>query len=365
VRTPVCDLLGIEVPIVQAPMAGGWTTPALVAAVSEAGGLGTLAGGRVPAEDLRRQIEQTRRLTRRRFGINLLDPAPIPSGQDDSAGPAVLRSIRERLGLPAEPLLRSIDFPSTMEALDLALELGVRVVSFSMGSPRPYVERTHAAGALVIGTATTVAEAEEIEASGADVVVTQGSEAGGHRSTYAIGRIDEIPLVGTMALVPAIVDAVRLPVLAAGGIMDGRGIVAALALGAQGVQLGTRFLLATESAAPPSYRRQLMAADETSTLVTDVYSGRPARGLRNAFARLFQASGVRPLPYPRQGAEAADIYRASLENDAEFATLFAGQGVRLARREQPAAEIVRELVEEARLVRRRLEARLVRRRLDE
>ena len=160
--------------------------------------------------------------------------------------------------------------------------------------------------------------------------------------------------MGTLALVPAVVDAVRLPVLAAGGIMDGRGIMAALALGALGVQLGTRFLLATESAAPPSYRRQLLAADETSTLVTDVYSGRPARGLRNAFARLYQASGARPLPYPRQGAAAADIYRASLEGDAEFATLFAGQGLRLARREQPAAEIVRELIEEARAVRGRL-----------
>ncbi len=354
VRTPVCDLLGIEVPIVQAPMAGGWTTPALVAAVSEAGGLGTLAGGRIPADELRRQIEETRRLTRRHFGINFIDPAPAAPGPDDAASPAVLRSIRERLGLPTDPPPRPTDFPSAAEALEIALGAGVRIVSFGMGSPRPYVERVHAAGALVIGTATTVAEAEEVEAAGADLVVTQGSEAGGHRSTFASGRLDELPLVGTLALVPAVVDAVRLPVLAAGGIMDGRGIVAALALGALGVQLGTRFLLATESAAPPSYRRQLLAADETSTLVTDVYSGRPARGLRNAFARLYQASGARPLPYPRQGAAAADIYRASLEGDAEFATLFAGQGLRLARREQPAAEIVRELIEEARAVRGRL-----------
>jgi nitronate monooxygenase len=354
VRTPVCDLLGIEVPIVQAPMAGGWTTPALVAGVSEAGGMGTLAGGRVPADDLRRLIQETRRLTHRPFGVNLLDPAPAAPGPDDAAAPAVLRSIRERLGIPAEPPPGSSDFPSAAEALEIALDLGVRIVNFAMGSPRPYVDRAHAAGAIVIGTATTVAEAEEVEAAGADVVVTQGSEAGGHRSTYALGRLDEVPLVGTMALVPAVVDAVRLPVLAAGGIMDGRGIVAALALGAQGVQLGTRFLLANESAAPPSYRRQLMAADETGTLVTDVYSGRPARGLRNAFTRLFQASGARPLPYPRQGAAAADIYRASLQGDAEFATLFAGQGLRLARREQPAGAIVRELVEEVRAVRARL-----------
>jgi nitronate monooxygenase len=356
-RTALCDRLGIDAPIVQAPMAGGWTTPALVAAVTEAGGLGTLAGGRVAADELRRLIEETRRLTGRPFGINLLDPPPAAPGPDDPAVPAMLRSIRERLGLPLEPPPRATDYPSTADALEIALAAKVSVVSFAMGSPRPFVEQAHAAGALVAGTATTVAEAEEVEASGADLIVAQGAEAGGHRSTFAAGRTDELPLVGTMALVPAIVDAVKLPVLAAGGIMDGRGMVAALALGAAGVQLGTRFLLASESGAPPSYRAQLLAADETSTVVTDAFSGRPARGIRNAFARLFHASGTRPLPYPHQGAAASDIYRASLETDAEWAILFAGQGLRLATREQPAAEIVRELLEEMQEVLNRLPTR--------
>jgi nitronate monooxygenase len=358
VRTILCDLFSIEVPIVQAPMAGGWTTPALVAAVSEAGGLGTLAGGRITAEELRGQIEETRRRTRRPFGVNFLVPAPAAPGSDDLATPAVLRRIRERLGLPPEPPPPpdARVHATVAEGLEVALAARVPVISFAMGSPAPYVERAHAAGAVVVATATTVAEAEEVVAAGADVVVAQGSEAGGHRSTFAPGKIDELPLVGTMALVPAVVDAVRVPVLAAGGIMDGRGIVAALALGAAGVQLGTRFLLATEGGAPPSYRRQLLEADETGTVVTDVYSGRPARGLRNAFARAFQESGARPLPYPRQGAAAADIYRASLADDGEWATLFAGQGLRLARREQPAGEIVRELVAEANSVRGRLPA---------
>ena len=353
-RTPLCDRLGIEVPIVQAPMAGGWTTPALVAAVSEAGGLGTLAGGRVSADDLRRLIGETRRLTSRPFGINFLDPGPGAPGPDDPALPAALDSIRERLGLPADPPPREATYPTPEEAVEIALAAGVPVVTFAMGSPRPYVEQVHAGGGLVVGTATTVAEAQEIEAAGGDIVVVQGAEAGGHRSTFAAVRPDELPLVGTMALVPATVDAVRLPVLAAGGIMDGRGIVAAMALGAGGAQLGTRFLLAAESGAPASYRRQLLAGDETSTLVTDVYSGRPGRGIRNALTRLFHASGTRPLPYPRQGSAAADIYRASLETDAEWATLFAGQGLRLAQREQPAGEIVRELMEEVRAVRDRL-----------
>jgi nitronate monooxygenase len=354
-RTILCDLFGIEVPIVQAPMAGGWTTPALVAAVSEAGGLGTLAGGRITAEALRGQIEETRRRTRRPFGVNFLVPAPAAPGQDDPATLAVLRRIRERLGLPPEPPPDARVHATVAEALEIALAARVPVISFAMGSPAPYVERAHAAGAVVVATATTAAEAVEVAAAGADVVVAQGSEAGGHRSTFA-GKADELPLVGTMALVPAVVDAVRVPVLAAGGIMDGRGIVAALALGAVGVQVGTRFLLATEGGAPPSYRRQLLEADETGTVVTDVYSGRPARGLRNAFARAFQESGARPLPYPRQGAAAADIYRASLADDGEWATLFAGQGLRLARREQPAGEIVRELVAEADAVRGRLPA---------
>jgi nitronate monooxygenase len=355
-RTSLCVRLGIEVPIVQAPMAGGWTTPALVAAVSEAGGLGTLAGGRITAAELRGQIEETRRRTRRPFGVNFLVPAPAPPGPDDSATPAVLRRIRERLGLPPEPPSQTREPATVDEELEIALVARVPVVSFAMGSPAPYVARAHAAGALVVATATTVAEAEEVEAAGADIVVAQGSESGGHRSTFGPVKLDELPLIGTMALVPAMVDAVRLPVLAAGGIMDGRGIVAALALGAAGVQLGTRFLLATESGAPPSYRRQLLHAVETSTFVTDVFSGRPARGLRNAFARLFQESGARPLPYPRQAGSAMDIYRASLADDGEWATLFAGQGLRLARREQPAGEIMRELVAEARAVRDRLPA---------
>ena len=267
-RTPLVDRLGIEHPIIQAPMAGGWTTPALVAAVSEAGGLGTLAGGRVPADDLRRMIAETRRLTRRPFGINLLDPSATVPAADDPALPAVLGSIRERLGLPPEPPPRAVEYASTEEAVEIALEAGVKVLSFAMGSPRPYVEPAHAAQAVVMGTATTVTEAEEVAAAGADFVVTQGSEAGGHRSTFALGRGDELPLVGTIALVPAIVDAVGVPVIAAGGIMDGRGIIAALALGAAGVQMGTRFLLVTESGAPPSYRRQLLAADGAEALAS-------------------------------------------------------------------------------------------------
>jgi nitronate monooxygenase len=205
-----------------------------------------------------------------------------------------------------------------------------------------------------MASVTTVAEAEAAEAAGADIVVAQGAEAGGHRSTFEPLPLASLPLVGTMALLPAVVDAVAVPVVAAGGIMDGRGIVAALALGAQGVQLGTRFLLAQESGTTPAYRQHLLRAVETDTVVTDVFTGKAARGLRNAFVRTFEETGVRPLAWPRMAFAAMDIYRASYIADGDWAPLLAGQGVRLARREQPAGEIVRELIEEARRVREQL-----------
>jgi nitronate monooxygenase len=349
-RTALSDRLGIAHAIVQAPMAGGWTTPALVAAVSEAGGLGTLAAARVTADQLRELIAETRRRTARPFGVNFLLAPEMPEADDDPSALDVLRDLRARLGLPPAPPPGhrpvSID-----DGIAIALEARVPVISVAMGSPAAWQERIRAAGAVLVAAATTVADAQALERAGADVIVAQGAEAGGHRSLLAPDVPDPVPLVGTMALVPAVVDAVRVPVLAAGGIMDGRGIVAALALGALGAQLGSRFLLATESGAPPSYRRRLLAAEETDTTVTAVYSGRPARGLRNAFIRAFEGEGIRPLGWPRMGAAALDIYRVSQAGDGDWNPLFAGQGVRLARREQAAADIVAELVAEAAAVR--------------
>jgi nitronate monooxygenase len=354
-HTNLCDRLGITVPIIQAPMAGGWTTPELVSAVSEAGGLGVLAAGRLSAAQLREQIGEIRRRTHRPFGVNFLTPTfSVQADPDEHTALGVLHQIRQRLGLPAEPPAPAVEPVSVSEGLEITLHARVPVISFAMGSPAPYVAEVHAAGALVMAAVTTVAEAEVAQAVEVDVVVAQGSEAGGHRSSFESGPVDSLPLIGMMALLPAVVDAVAVPVVAAGGIMDGRGIVAALALGAQGAQLGTRFLLATESGTPRGYRQQLLRAIETETVVTDVFSGRAARCLHNAFVRTFQEAGARPLAWPRQGAAAMDIYRASYGGDGEWAPLFAGQGVRLARREQPAGEIVGELVAEARRIREQL-----------
>jgi nitronate monooxygenase len=195
---------------------------------------------------------------------------------------------------------------------------------------------------------TTVEEALLVAERGADIVVAQGAEAGGHRSTFSLKPNEEAPLVGTMALVPQVVDTVNVPVVAAGGIADGRGLLAALALGASGAQMGTRFLLALESGAHRAYRRRLLSATETETVLTRVFTGRPARALRNRFAEEYLGSGSQPLAWPLQSLAASDIYGSSQAADnEEYSPLLAGQGLRMLKKEQGAAEIVEEILAEA------------------
>lgn len=195
---------------------------------------------------------------------------------------------------------------------------------------------------------TSVEEAIAAEAAGADAIIAQGAEAGGHRSTFHVADDRDLPAVGTLALVPQVVDAVSVPVIATGGIMDGRGIVAALALGAEAVQLGTRFLLARESGAFPAYRQWIAAGTETSTHVTRLLTGRPARAIRNPLLRLLEEAGVEALPWPWQALAAQDLYRHAVQqNVAETMALLAGQGLRMSASETGAGEIMSELVEGA------------------
>jgi nitronate monooxygenase len=357
--TAAVRLLGIRHPIVQAPMAGGWTTPELVAAVSNAGGLGSLAAARLSTSQLDAALARLRSLTARPVAVNFLLARPDPPPHDGGAGPvwAVLDRLRAAHGLPPRSAPLVLPPSALEEQLELVLASGVRIVTFAMGSPGPLVERVHAAGALAVATATTVAEAELLAAEGVDAVVAQGAEAGGHRSTFRVDADGGVPLVGTMALVPAVVDAVRCPVLASGGIMDARGVVAALALGAGAAQMGTRFLLAHESGAFPDYRRALVAARETDTEVTRTLSGRPARALRNRVVEAMAESGVPPLGWPYQAIAASDLYEAAAaRDDAGLAPLLAGQGLRLARATQAAGEIVDELVREGGVLLRGLTA---------
>jgi nitronate monooxygenase len=354
--TPLCDLLGVRYPVVQAPMAGGWTTPELVSAVSNAGGFGVLAGAGVPPERLRADIRAVRARTDKPFGVNFLLAPPEPDNTDVAAVQRFLDRFRKELDLP--PGGTDLGLPSFQlsEQLEVVFEERVPVLSTGLGDPGELVGRAQAEGMLVASMVTTVEEAVLVAERGVDVVVAQGAEAGGHRSSFELGPDGEASLVGTLALTPQVVDAVGVPVVAAGGIADGRGLVAALALGAAGAQVGTRFLLARENGAHPAYRKRLLAATEEDTVVTRVFTGRPARGLRNRFVDEYLSAGSEPLAWPLQRAAAGDIYSASQgTDDDDYSPLLAGQGLRMLREDgQGAGEIVEGLVAEAGTVLSRL-----------
>lgn len=348
-QTPLCDLLQIRHPIVQAPMAG-YTTPELVAAVSNAGGLGMLGAGRMSTEQIAAAIDAIQERTERPFGVNFLLATLEAGNRNMDTVQPFLDRFRQELDLP--PGCTDLVLPQSQlnEQVEAVLAAGVRIVSFALGDPSRFVEQAHAAGAKVTAMVTTVDEACLVAAGGVDVVIAQGAEAGGHRSTFQVQPDDDITMIGTLALIPQIADAVGVPVIAAGGIMDGRGVVAALALGAQGAQLGTRFLMARESDATPAYRERLIAAVETNTVLTRVYSGRPARVVRNRFSDEFHSDGPQPLAWPLQTLAAEDIYTAAkIRDNPDLYPLFAGQGLRLLQDSdsQGAAEIVDQLVGEA------------------
>jgi nitronate monooxygenase len=294
--------------------------------------------------------------TDRPFAVNFLLAPPGPGSKDVVAAQRFLDGFRDRLGLP--PGETELDLPPSPleEQLEVIFEERVPVLSVALGDPDVLVGRAHEEGMLVMSMVATVADAVRAAEGGVDVVVAQGSEAGGHRSTFELDPDDDPPLVGTLALIPQVVDAVGVPVVAAGGIADGRGLVAALALGAVGVQVGTRFLLARESGAHPAYRRRLLAATEEDTVITRVFTGRPARGMRNRFVDEYLSAGSEPLAWPLQRAAAGDVYRASQSaDDGDYSPLLAGQGLRLLKEDGlAAAEIVEGLVAEAGAVLSRL-----------
>jgi nitronate monooxygenase len=349
--TPLCDLLRIRYPIIQAGMAGGFTTPELVAAVSNGGALGVLGASRLTPEQTRNQIRRIKALTNQPFGVNLVIAPPEPNVQEVQKVQRVLDQFRQELGIPLREEgggggANEVRLPPSYlsEQVSIVFEEKVPVLSFGLGDSTRFVSEAHKVGAKVIAMITTVDEARKVAEGGVDIIIAQGSEAGGHRATFALDPNGDAHLIGTFALIPQIVDAVRVPVVAAGGIMDGRGIAAALALGAQGASLGTRFLVAKESGAFQAYKHRLLQATEADTLVTKVFTGRPARSIRNRFITEFEKAGIRPLAYPLQGIVADDIYRqAEIKNNADYFPILAGQGLRLLR-EELAADIVEQLV---------------------
>lgn len=341
-------LFDLPLPIVQAPMAGV-ATPALAAAVSDAGGLGSLGLGASPLAEARRMIEETRRLTDRPFNVNVFCHAPARRDPArEAAWLAHLAPLFAELGAALPERLDEL-YPSFLAdeaAFAMLLDLRPAVVSFHFGlPPAERIAALRAAGVATMASATSPEEAARIEAAGIDAIVAQGVEAGGHRGVFDPDGPDErLPMA---VLVRLLVARKRLPVVAAGGIMDGQGIRAALDLGAAAAQLGTAFILCPESAANAAYRARLGGAAAQRTRLTAVLSGRPARGMVNRLIDHGEAPGAPPAAdYPLAYDATKRLAAAATSRGAQdFAAQWAGQGAPLAR-EMPAARLVETLAAE-------------------
>ena len=345
--TRITRLLEIDHPVIQAPMAGGITTPGLVATVSNAGGLGSLGAGYLAPEAIREAISEIRTLTDCPFAVNLFIPEqPDEMPERVQRANDLMKPYRTDLGIgtPDEvgPYARSF-----AEQLAVVIEERVPVFSFTFGIPEgPQVSALKEAGIAMIGTATTVREALALEDAGVDAVTGQGAEAGGHRGTFLGGFADAG--IGTFALIPQLADALQVPVIASGGIADGRGLAAALVLGAEAVQMGTAFLACEESGAHPEYKKAVLEATEDSMTITRTFSGKPARAIRNRFLNEMEEHEDEVPPYPIQNAWTKDIRDAAKEQSRpEFMSLWAGQAASLSR-STSAAEIVESVIAGAR-----------------
>lgn len=344
-RADLTELLGIVHPIIQAPMSG-IGGPALVAAVSNAGALGSLGCGTLTIETVREQVAEILRSTSQPLNLNFYaHSAPRIDADKTHRMRERLTGYYDEFGLGAVPEPSDPLPPFDEERLQLLVDLKPRAVSFHFGLPAAdMLERVKKTGAIVLSSATTVAEARKLEAAGADVIIAQGLEAGGHRGTFTPG--DGAGLIGAMALVPQVVDAVAVPVIAAGGITDGRGIAAAFALGASGVQIGTAFLGCPEATLPDAYRDALYRATDEDTRLTRVFTGRPARTLRNRLTdELGKDSG---LEFPAQLSLTRRLFQTNAGAPrVAFFPLWAGQGAPLIR-SLPAAKLIDALVTETR-----------------
>lgn len=343
IRTPLAELLGLTVPIIQAPMAGGPSSPELVAAASSAGALGSFGFSYAQPADMQRQAALVREKTDRPFGINLF-VAPVPGEIPAAAQRAALDAVTgyyAELGLPAPEPVRAPYAPDLAGQLAMVEELRPRVFTTHFGSlPAANVKALQARGIRVGGSATCVAEAKNMEALGFDFVIAQGGEAGGHRGSWL--RDPYQALTGTLALVRLIVNAVRLPVVAAGGIMDGAGIAAVLALGAQAAQLGTAFIPCPESGAWQVHKDALLGLEEDNSALTEKFSGRPARGLVNRFLREMNDQDAAQLAFPAQNNVTSALRAAAARSGRpEFVALWAGQAAPLTRALPAAALIAR------------------------
>lgn len=343
-------VLGVELPLIQAPMAGV-ATPALAAAVSNAGGLGSLGIGASTVAQARQAIIETRALTDGPFNVNVFCHQPAHrEAQREVAWLRHLAPLFAEYGVDAPSRLEEIykTFLTDDEAFQMLLEQRPAVVSFHFGLPSAdRIAAFREAGITLLATATNLTEAQAIEAAGLDGIVAQGIEAGGHRGMFDVDAVDE--RLSMSVLVRLLVTKTSLPVIAAGGIMDGAGIRAALDLGAVAAQLGTAFVLCPETAANAGYRASLRSAKAAATRLTPVLSGRPARGIVNRFIEHCEAPGSPPPAAYPVAYDAAKQLNAAAERQGNsgFAAHWAGQGAVLAR-ELPAGQLVEVLARELR-----------------
>ena len=359
-KTPLCDLLGIEYPVILAGMGGGdgFARAELAAAVSEAGGIGVIGAAGFTPDEIHEECEKVRSLTRKPFGVDILLPAgtgTLPSTPEEShANPIDLvppeykawaDGAIERLGL--QPPLPSPDTARTLESMNYTaqerqdrqveaiIQEKVKLLAAGLGSPGPYVERLHAAGIVVLGIVGNVRQAVRVKMSGADAVVAQGHEAGGHT-----GRI------GSLALTPQVVDAIApTPVIVAGGIGDGRGLAAALALGAQGVWVGTAFLATIEANVTPENKQRFTEIGEDDTRVTRLFSGKTLRHPNTPLVEDWEAAGLKGLPMGVQGVVSNHVQQAARRSGrGELIYQPAGQIVGMVKEIRPAAVVLEDMV---------------------
>ncbi len=341
------DLIGIETPIIQAPMAGA-NGSAMAIAVSEAGGLGSLPCAMLDAAKARAEIGAIRQQTLRPVNVNFFCHEPAaPNPDRDAAWKRYLSAYYEELGLDASasaPAVNRVPFDEAM--CEIVEDFKPEVVSFHFGLPvKPLLGRVKAAGCRVLASATTVEEARWLEDEGCDAIIAQGYEAGGHRGMFLAGDI--ATQAGTLALVPQVVDAVGVPVIAAGGIADGRGVAAAFALGAAGVQIGTAYLFTPESLISDLHRKALGSARDDSTALTNLFSGRPARGQMNRLMREIGPMSDLTPAFPTAGGALAPLKAAAEARGAsDFTSLWSGQAAGLCH-ETGAGDLTRRLAEDA------------------
>ena len=337
------EALAISVPIIQAPMAGGGDTAELVVAVSNAGGLGSIGAAYLTPEQIIERGTAVRSKTSQAFGINLFAPLMEADAGEDAIARAVaaITPYYQELGLTVPSVSKPLA-SHFHDQLAACLETGAAVFSFTFGElPRSRVQEIRKGGMFVAGTATTIDEAKALVDAGVDAVVAQGSEAGGHRGTFATSF--EAGMVGLISLVPQMADAVSIPVIASGGIMDGRGIAAALVLGASAAQMGTAFLTCEEAGIADAYKAAILGSTEADTRITRAFSGRPARGIRNRVLSYYEDREDSILPFPLQNGLTRSLRNAATkQNRSEFLSLWAGQGTRMARRVR-AAEFMGDL----------------------